>query len=163
VILRGGLPGEAPVLALIHAEAFAAADRWGADAIALMLQAAGGFGVIALDGAPPFGEEPLGFALARLAAGCVAAGRAAAAGEAEVLTLAVRPLARRRGIGRALFDAVCARARDAGAEALFLEVAEGNGAARALYAAAGAAEVGRRRRYYPDGGDALVLKQSLLG
>jgi ribosomal-protein-alanine N-acetyltransferase len=44
---------------------------------------------------------------------------------------------------------------------MFLEVAEANAAARALYAAAGFAEVGRRRRYYADGGDALVLRRGL--
>jgi ribosomal-protein-alanine N-acetyltransferase len=44
---------------------------------------------------------------------------------------------------------------------MFLEVAERNGAARALYAAAGFAAAGRRRRYYPDGADALVLRRSL--
>lgn len=151
MILRAALAHEAAVLAAIHAEAFAAPDRWGADAIALMLEAAGGFGVLALDGTPPFGAEPLGFGLAR-----------AMAGEAEVLTLAVRPAARRRGVGRALFDALARQAKTFGAEMLFLEVAEGNLPARGLYAAAGATEVGRRRRYYADGNDALVLRLTLL-
>jgi ribosomal-protein-alanine N-acetyltransferase len=44
---------------------------------------------------------------------------------------------------------------------MFLEVATNNWAARALYSAAGYAEVGRRRRYYPDGSDALVLRAPL--
>jgi ribosomal-protein-alanine N-acetyltransferase len=46
---------------------------------------------------------------------------------------------------------------------LFLEVAEPNMAARALYAGAGAKDVGRRRRYYADGADALVLRIDLAG
>jgi ribosomal-protein-alanine N-acetyltransferase len=46
---------------------------------------------------------------------------------------------------------------------MFLEVSERNAAARALYAAAGFAEVGRRRRYYADGADALVLRRDLTG
>jgi ribosomal-protein-alanine N-acetyltransferase len=45
---------------------------------------------------------------------------------------------------------------------MFLEVSEANGAARALYAAAGFEEAGRRRRYYADGSDALVLRRALL-
>jgi ribosomal-protein-alanine N-acetyltransferase len=54
-----------------------------------------------------------------------------------------------------------AQAVAGGAVAMFLEVAEGNAAARALYGAAGFAEAGRRRRYYADGGDALVLRREL--
>jgi [ribosomal protein S18]-alanine N-acetyltransferase len=44
---------------------------------------------------------------------------------------------------------------------MFLDVAEGNGPAAALYRGLGFAEVGRRRRYYPDGADALVLRRDL--
>ena len=61
-------------------------------------------------------------------------------------------------LGRALMEALMAEAASRGAEALFLEVSEANGPARSLYAALGAVEVGRRRRYYPDGTDALVLR-----
>ncbi len=53
----------------------------------------------------------------------------------------------------------------AGARSLFLEVADGNVAARHLYAKAGFAEAGRRAGYYVrDGGareDALILKVAL--
>ena len=48
-----------------------------------------------------------------------------------------------------------------GAGAMFLEVAAGNAPALALYAREGFAEVGRRRRYYSDGTDALVLRRDL--
>ena len=44
---------------------------------------------------------------------------------------------------------------------MFLEVATGNAAALALYARAGFVEVGRRRRYYADLADALVLRARL--
>jgi ribosomal-protein-alanine N-acetyltransferase len=57
--------------------------------------------------------------------------------------------------------ALMADAARRGAREMFLEVAEGNAAARALYAGLGAAEAGRRRRYYPDGSDALVLRLAL--
>lgn len=81
--------------------------------------------------------------------------------EAELLTLAVDPAARRRGQGRALVTRFLAAARAQGAETAFLEVAADNTAAIALYAATGWTEVGRRRGYYGDGIDALVLRRDL--
>ena len=81
--------------------------------------------------------------------------------EAEILTLAVRPSARRAGLGVRLVEAAVVRAAALGAERMFLEVAEGNVAARALYARSGFVEMGRRRGYYShaDGRreDALTL------
>jgi [ribosomal protein S18]-alanine N-acetyltransferase len=56
-----------------------------------------------------------------------------------------------------------AAARKRGAGAMFLEVAAANGPALALYAREGFTEVGRRRRYYSDGTDALVLRRDLDG
>ncbi len=133
---------DAAALAALHEAAFPPADRWGADAIRLMLEMPGTFAI----------HEPgQGFVLARVAAE-----------EAEILTLAVHPAARRRGRGAALLAGAMMGAAARGAEAMFLEVAESNAAGRALYAAAGFSEVGRRRRYYPDGGDALVLRRSLM-
>jgi len=49
-----------------------------------------------------------------------------------------------------------------GGTAVFLEVATGNTAARALYKKFEYIEVGRRRRYYADGSDAVVLRMNLL-
>jgi ribosomal-protein-alanine N-acetyltransferase len=68
--------------------------------------------------------------------------------EAELLTIAVRADHRRRGVGRALLDAIIERARQRGARTLFLEVGVDNPPARSLYAQAGFAEVGRRVGYY---------------
>jgi ribosomal-protein-alanine N-acetyltransferase len=104
---------------------------------------------------------PGGFGLLRPGVGFVLA--RVAADEAEILTLAVVPAARRQGHGEALLAGAMAAAVARGAGAMFLEVSEQNEAARALYAAAGFAEAGRRRGYYPDGSDALVLKRGLLG
>ena len=85
--------------------------------------------------------------------------------EAEILTLAVHPGARRRGLGARLVSEAAAAAARRGAARLFLEVADDNAAARALYARAGFLEVGRRPGYYarPDGGrrDALILALNL--
>lgn len=89
----------------------------------------------------------------------------ALAGEAEILTLAVSPAARRRGLGRALVEAATRTAMEAGAEALFLEVAADNAAALGLYASCGFQQVGRRRGYYVRSGgaasDALTLRSAL--
>ncbi len=83
------------------------------------------------------------------------------AGEAEMLTLAVPPEARRRGRGRALAAAFAGRAADLGAAEAFLEVARENVAARALYAGAGWVEAGVRPRYYGPASDAIVMRLTL--
>jgi ribosomal-protein-alanine N-acetyltransferase len=132
---------DAPALAAVHARAFGEADRWGADAIRLMLEMPGAFALH---------MPERGFVLARVAAD-----------EAEILTLAVVGEARRQGNGASLLAHAMAAAAARGALAIFLEVAGTNHAARALYAAAGFAEAGRRARYYADGGDALVLRRAL--
>jgi ribosomal-protein-alanine N-acetyltransferase len=134
-------PAHAAAMAAIHAEAFPKGQTWGPDAIALQLGLPGTFGLIAAEG---------GMVLARTAAD-----------EAEILTLAVAPSARRCGLGRALLDAARREASRRGARAMFLEVSGGNHAAQALYAAADFAEVGRRSRYYTDGTDALILRAAL--
>jgi ribosomal-protein-alanine N-acetyltransferase len=133
---------DAPALAALHAAAFPPAEAWGPDAIRLMLEMPGAFGLMA---------PGRGFVLARVAAD-----------EAEVLTLAVVAACRRQGVGAALLAGAMAGAVLRGARTMFLEVSEANGAARALYAAAGFEEAGRRRRYYADGSDALVLRRALL-
>lgn len=66
--------------------------------------------------------------------------------------IGVAPQARRGGIGRALMQAVIAHYGRA-----WLHVRAGNTAALGLYHALGFAIIGRRRRFYPDGADALVL------
>lgn len=135
-------------LAAIHA---AACDRpgemaWPEAAFAELLGQAGVFAV----------ERPDGFILMRVAAD-----------EAEILTLAVRPSARRKGEGARLVGEGVEAAAARGATRIFLEVAADNAAARALYASAGFAEAGRRPGYYAgaDGTrrDALILVLNLSG
>ena len=130
-------------MAVIHADAFPAGESWGADAIFLQLALPGVFGLIAPAG---------GMLLARVASD-----------EAELLTLAVMPAARRQGLGSALVRAAMREAAARGARTMFLEVSEANNAARGLYAASGFAEVGRRSRYYRNGAAALVLRAALSG
>lgn len=133
-------------LASIHAEAF---DRpgetpWSEAAFADLLAQTGVFAVEASDG----------FIMMRTVAD-----------EAEILTLAVRPAARRGGQGARLVGEGVLAAAARGAARVFLEVAEDNVAARALYARAGFVEAGRRPGYYAaaDGGrrDALLLALNL--
>lgn len=81
--------------------------------------------------------------------------------EAELLTIGVDPAARRRGLGAALLAAVVEAARQADVKRFFLEVSAENPGARALYERAGFAEVGLRKAYYRDGGDAAVLALDL--
>ncbi|MEM9524378.1 MAG: GNAT family N-acetyltransferase [Pseudomonadota bacterium] len=90
----------------------------------------------------------------------------AIADEVELLTLAVAPTARRQGIGTGLLDAFESTARCLGASEAFLEVAEDNAAARALYARCGFRQTGRRSGYYlsteEECVDALLLGKSLI-
>ena len=121
-------PAHAAAMAAIHAAAFPAGQRWGADAMAIQVAQPGAFGLIDLDGA---------MVLARVAAD-----------EAEVLTVATAPRMRRQGRARALLESAHGHAQRAGARCVFLEVSEANEPARALYAALGYVGVGRRPRYY---------------
>ncbi|MDO9562788.1 MAG: GNAT family N-acetyltransferase, partial [Bradyrhizobium sp.] len=129
----------------LHAAAF---DKpWSAQDISALIGGAGAYAVMAQDMAP------LGMIMSRILFD-----------EAEILTLAVAPQARRRGVGLALVHAAAGLARQGGASSLILEVGEDNPGAIALYAQAGFAQVGLRRNYYDRGGrriDALLMRLDL--
>lgn len=131
-------------LAALHRRCFTAPRPYTEDEFAALLAGAGTYLCLA----------QAGFALGR-----------AVAGEAELLTLAVAPERRRQGTGAALLDRFETEARGRGAAIAFLEVGADNAAARALYARAGYAEVGRRRGYYraADGTqvDAMIMQKAL--
>jgi [ribosomal protein S18]-alanine N-acetyltransferase len=82
------------------------------------------------------------------------------ADEAHIMTLAVPPASRRRGLGRALVKAALADPALAGVRRVHLEVRPSNEAARALYASLGFGETGRRKNYYGDE-DALLMTLDL--
>jgi ribosomal-protein-alanine N-acetyltransferase len=124
-------------LALLHAARFT--DAWDGPALAALLATPGTFAFHDADG----------FVLAR-----------SAGGEAEILTLAVAPSARGKGIGRTLMRMAAEEAARLGAGAMFLEVGTDNGAALALYGTLGFQRVGRRNAYY-GAGNAWVLKAAL--
>jgi ribosomal-protein-alanine N-acetyltransferase len=69
------------------------------------------------------------------------------AGEAELLLLAVKKSAQRRGVGEKLVARFISDAASRGAERLHLEVRDGNHAV-GLYKRHGFDEVGRRKDYY---------------
>lgn len=127
-------------LACLHATCFTRPRPWSAAEFSVLLADPANF-LLARDG---------GFLLGRTVLD-----------EAELLTLAVAPAARRRGIGGALLTGFETEAQARGATTAFLEVASDNAAAQALYAGAGWQNAGCRRDYYGDGIDALVMRKPL--
>lgn len=127
-------------MAAIHAAAFETPRPW---------SEAEFHDLIAAPGSVIIGERD-GFALGRVIAG-----------EAELLTIAVLPDARRRGLGGRILAGFIDAARSRGAASIWLEVAADNPTALALYRRVGFVQTGRRRGYYraPDGTavDAVVM------
>jgi ribosomal-protein-alanine N-acetyltransferase len=144
---------------LVHADLLAGmhricfAEPWSATSMAEVLALAGSEGLIAVDGgslvpaADPPG--PAGLVLWRRIFD-----------EAEILTIAVLPPWRRRGVGMRLLEAAMDSATKAGAETMFLEAAADNGAALALYQSKGFMRVGVRKGYY-GGIDGVTMRCSL--
>lgn len=144
-------PDDAGLLPAIHGEDFA--RPWSDHEFETLIAQAAVFGF----GAWRIGQRrqaPAGFVLARLAAG-----------EAEILTIAVARAWRRNGLGRELMEAVLRHLHAERAEVLFLEVEETNQPAIALYRRLGFIEVGRRPAYYGEPGmdktAALVMRRDL--
>ena len=77
--------------------------------------------------------------------------------EFHVNKIATDARLRHRGYGRLLLEDALARARAMRSAAVTLEVRVSNTAARQFYRSYGFAEAYRRRCYYQDGEDALVL------
>ena len=133
----------ARLLAGMHHICFA--EPWNEKAMADMLAMPGCFGWLAAEG-----EAPQGFVLARLAAD-----------EAEILTILVLPPYRRQGLAQCLLAAVIDNVKMQGVNKVFLEVALSNAAGLELYTKVGFIQVGRRPRYYPNGGDALLMAKEI--
>ncbi len=85
--------------------------------------------------------------------------------EAEILTFAVNPQARRKGLGYAITQAMSDWLKANSAESVLLEVRQGNAAALNMYAKAGFARISERKGYYsnPDGSreSAIVMRLAL--
>jgi ribosomal-protein-alanine N-acetyltransferase len=124
----------ADVLAALHGETFPE-EPWSAENFRALL---------AQPTITAWLDERGGFLLLRIAAD-----------EAEILTLG--SILRRQGIARALMETGINHAKAAGVTKIFLEVADQNIAAKALYTELGFTQLSLRKHYYANGDDALLL------
>jgi len=135
------------LLAAVHAACFD--ETWTAEAFASLLASPGYFTLVAHK--TDDDDAPAGMILARVAGE-----------DCEIITIGVRPPARRCGIATLLLGHTGARALGLGATRQVLEVGVENEPARGLYAALGFAECGKRRGYYgASGGDAVILARAI--
>lgn len=81
----------------------------------------------------------------------------------HLVTIGVDPDAQRRGLGDVLVLRALELALEARAPAVTLECRASNSAAQSLYAKHGFQVVGRRRRYYANKEDALIMTRAELG
>ena len=84
-----------------------------------------------------------------------------AADSADIGNIAVAENYRGGGIGTALVQKLCEKAKSRCAEKVFLEVRVSNSAAMKLYLKCGFVGAYARTRYYPDGEDCLVMVKKL--
>jgi len=142
-------PDRTDEIAALHARLFD--PPWDAPAIARLVEHPAAAAFVAQAREP---RAMAGFVIGQLAAD-----------EAEILSIGVAPEWQRRGVARAMMDGLVRAARRAEAKRLFLEVAEDNEAAMALYKALNFAAVGRRKGYYERTGgtrvDAVILALTL--
>ena len=137
MILRPGTPADLAAVAGLERELFGH-EAWSPTLLAPLLSGSGAVCVVAeLD------STVVGYAVVSDAGDAV-----------DLQRLGVHPDRRRAGIARALLaEAVAADER------VLLEVSAVNGGALAFYAAEGFTEISRRRRYYRDGSDAVVMER----
>lgn len=136
-IVRAG-PEDAPRLAALHARSFP--HGWSARDLGGLLRQPAVIGFSA----------PEGFVLIRRVLD-----------EAEILTICVVPEARRSGLGGHLLDQAIDEAARQGASTVHLDVSTANAAGQALYSGRGFAETARRKRYYADGSDAILMTKHI--
>lgn len=132
VSVRPAGPEHARQIAGLHARLFDPA--WTEDTVRQLLASSTCTALIALGTEP---EGALGFVISQTAVD-----------EAEVLSIGVSTGHQRHGIGDRLLRGLVQSLKARGIDRLFLEVAAGNAAARALYIRQGFREIGRRKAYY---------------
>lgn len=139
---------DSALLARLHRQCFD--DAWDESAFRQLLERPGTFALV-IGEAETYSQA---FVLIQVAAD-----------QAEILSLGTEPSSRCKGLGRTLAEAGAAEAFRLGAGEIFLEVAEDNNAALALYRRAGFAVCGRRAGYYrrrqAAPADAVILRASL--
>ncbi len=147
ITVRAVTAAETSILEALHGECFDSA--WTKQDFAALLAMPGASAQLAMDA-----DEPVGFIVSR-----------AVADEAEIITIATRPFAQRRGVAKSLLNHQFTEFSGKGVATCFIEVAASNTTARALYASCGFHEAGSRQNYYhrSDGSreDALVMRKNL--
>ena len=138
-LLWAGLD-RADAVAGLHAKLFDPA--WDEDAIRKLLDHPAATSFVAFDGET---KEVVGFIMGQLAAD-----------EAEILSIGVAADWQRAGLGRRLVEGLATAVKRAEVRRLFLEVADDNEGALALYRAMGFNETGRRKDYYARNGGAAA-------
>jgi ribosomal-protein-alanine N-acetyltransferase len=135
VILRPATDEDVSAVTALEVETFGA-DAWSTVSVRDELTGERRTAVVACD------PDVVGYAVA-MAAGDVV----------DLQRIVVAASHRRQGLARRLLDAVSPAGR------MLLEVGAGNSAALAFYAGEGFVEISRRRRYYRDGSDAVVMER----
>jgi ribosomal-protein-alanine N-acetyltransferase len=140
------------LLSDIHSTAFR--RGWSSAEFEALLVQPGIYALLALWRTPFRLPAPAGFILYRLVRD-----------QAEILSVAVVPDCRRRGVGRRLLEEALRHLYREGASAIHLEVEDTNLAALGLYRGLEFREAGMRPRYYQQGrgkpGGALVMLRRL--
>jgi [ribosomal protein S18]-alanine N-acetyltransferase len=149
VSLLWAAPERAAEIAALHKRLFDPA--WDEAAVNSLLEHPASTSLIAVAGEP---KAIVGFVIGQLAAD-----------EAEILSIGVAPDWQNAGLGKMLAEGLVRAVKRGEAKRLFLEVAEDNVAAAALYRSLGFAETGRRKGYYLRANgpavDAIVLALNL--
>jgi [ribosomal protein S18]-alanine N-acetyltransferase len=136
VILRPATVEDVRAVAALE-QALFGADAWSAEAVRSELQDGRRTSLLAVDG-----DEVVGYVVVLHGADVD-----------DLQRIAVVASRRRSGLATRLLAAVPQE------RPMLLEVAAGNAAALAFYAAEGFTEIHRRPRYYRDGSDAVVLER----
>ena len=149
VSLLWAAPERAAEIAALHGRLFPL--NWDETAIKNLLEHPASTSLMAIAGEP---KVVTGFVIGQLAAD-----------EAEIISIGVAPDWQRQGLGKKLVEGLIRAVKRGDARRLFLEVAEDNAAAKALYRGLGFKETGRRKAYYERRGvpavDALSLALDL--
>ena len=143
-VIRRYRPGDLEAIELVEEECFRPQDRYGPEVILYLTSLRGSVVLVAEEGG-----EVAGYAAGYLEPRWVG----------HIASVAVRPRFRRRGIGRALVEALERELIAEGARRLRLEVRESNAAARRLYESLGYRVVRRLPGYYGDEDGLLMEKE----
>ena len=142
--VRDATTGDVAAVVSLETELFGV-DAWSEGSVAEELSGPGRLALVAEDGG-----TVVGYAVVLLGDDLV-----------DLQRIAVAASHRRTGLASRLLGDLQSAARARGANRMLLEVSAANEGALAFYAAHGFVEIDRRRRYYRDGTDAVVLRSSL--